>query len=464
MRITTTTHVLAALLMPLLSASVLADERAILADIRAFFETIDLDRREQIVQRIQVDPAYDRAKVGKWLHRARLFDKRKPGRDELRVELPGGKTRTVALRIPPRYTPARAYPLIYALHGSGGNGANFIRYVEFILGEAVNKYIVAAPSQYDPGFIHVGSKPVSEHPAVLLALKKHLHVDSDRVYVLGYSLGGHATWHLAILHTDRFGAAVPIAGTFSLPEVDKLWDVFLPNASHLPVLSAWGAKDTGGSERGTQSREGGVAGLNRLLAEHAARLGLPVTTFEDPEKGHGDIYPPRPRLLPMLRKKREHYPRQVQHTFRHTYQGQAYWIEGHAWKGPHWSGPNHGHIELRPNEDPQDALLRVIRSKLGELRGTIDGQTIDVRRKKITELTIWIGDGMIDWEQPVTVKVSANTVFEGKLEPDLFVCLTQAARTYDFDRLRWAGLRFKSGYGADPVTGRTAFPPPAEPP
>jgi len=116
------------------------------------------------------------------------------------------------------------------------------------------------------------------------------------------------------------------------------------------------------------------------------------------------------------------------------------------------------------DEDPQDALLRVIRSKLGQLRGTIDGQTIDVRRKKITELTIWIGDGMIDWDEPVTVKVSANTVFEDKLEPDLFVCLTQAARTYDFDRLRWAGLRFKSGYGADPVTGRTEFPPPAEPP
>ena len=464
MRITTTTHVLVGTLVTLLNVSARADERAILADIKAFFETTDLDRREQIVQRIQADPAYDRAKVGKWLHRAKLFDNRQPGRDELRVELPGGKTRTVALRIPPKYTPARAYPLIYALHGSGGNGANFIRYVEYILGEAVNKYIVAAPSQYAPTFTDTAGRPNAEHPAVLLALKKHLHVDSDRVYVLGYSLGGHATWNLAVLHADQFAAAMPVAGSFVLVGANKLWDAVLPNVMHLPVLMAWGAHDTAGPAPDEGSPGGGVAGLNRLLAEHATRLGLPVTTFEDPEKGHGDIYPPRPQLLPLLRKKREQHPRQVQHTFRHTYQAQAYWLEGHAWKGSHWGSSHHGNIELRPNEDPQDALLRVIRSKLGELRGTIDGQTIDVRRKKITELTIWIGDGMIDWNEPVTVKVSANTVFEDKLEADLFVCLTQAARTYDFDRLRWAGLRFKSGYGADPVTGRTEFPPPAEPP
>jgi len=82
MRITTTTYVLVGALAMLLNVSARADERAILADIKAFFRTSDLERREQIVQRIQADQAYDRAKVGKWLHRAKLFDKRQPGRDD----------------------------------------------------------------------------------------------------------------------------------------------------------------------------------------------------------------------------------------------------------------------------------------------------------------------------------------------------------------------------------------------
>jgi len=293
---------------------------------------------------------------------------------------------------------------------------------------------------------------------VLLGLKKHLHIDSDRVYLMGYSLGGHTTWNLAVLHADQFAGAVPVAGSFALAEVDQLWDVFLPNVANLPMLNAWGAHDTGGFEGREESPQGGIAGLNRLLTEHIIRLGLPVKTFEDPNKGHGGICPPRPQLLPLMRRRRERYPEQVQHTFRHLYQAQTYWLEGHAWKGAHWGDSYQGHIEFQPDEDPHDALLRTIRGKLGEMRGTIDGQTIDVRRKKITELTIWIGDEMIDWAQPVTVKVSGRTVFEDKLAPDLFVCLNQAARTYDFDRLRWAGLRFRSGSKTRLVTGRTEFP------
>jgi hypothetical protein len=44
------------------------------------------------------------------------------------------------------------------------------------------------------------------------------------------------------------------------------------------------------------------------------------------------------------------------------------------------------------------------------------------------------------------------------LKPDLHVCLSQAARTLDFDRLRWAGVRVDPRGKAGPVTGRTAFP------
>jgi hypothetical protein len=109
-------------------------------------------------------------------------------------------------------------------------------------------------------------------------------------------------------------------------------------------------------------------------------------------------------------------------------------------------------------EVQRQATVRAIRGRLGELRGEINGQRIDVYRKRISELTIWIGDGMIDWTRPVSLKVNGRKAFDGQLSPDLFVCLTQAARTYDFDRLRWAGLRFKSGSRTKVVTGQTPFP------
>jgi hypothetical protein len=45
------------------------------------------------------------------------------------------------------------------------------------------------------------------------------------------------------------------------------------------------------------------------------------------------------------------------------------------------------------------------------------------------------------------------------LKPDLLLCLTQAARTLDFDRLRWAGVRIGARLAAAPVTAATPFPP-----
>jgi hypothetical protein len=59
----------------------------------------------------------------------------------------------------------------------------------------------------------------------------------------------------------------------------------------------------------------------------------------------------------------------------------------------------------------------------------------------------------------VTVELAGRRVFSGILRPDLAVCLSQAARTLDFDRLRWAGLRIDAHGKAEVVTGTTAFPP-----
>lgn len=231
------------------------------------------------------------------------------------------------------------------------------------------------------------------------------------------------------------------------------------------MLNCWGAQDTAGTRAVNPSPTGGIAGVNRLMRAAAGEHDLDVVSFEDPDKGHRGVIPPKELLAQALSRGRTQYPETVEHTYRHLYQGQAYWIEAHDWRGRHWDGANVGTLSFKPGEDPNDpetqheAMRRAIRAMLGQIRGAIDGQTIDVRRKRFTECTIWFGDGMIDWEQPVLVKVSARKAFEGRLEPDLFVCLTQAARTYDLQRLRWAGLRYKSGRKTRPVTGRTEFPP-----
>ena len=62
-------------------------------------------------------------------------------------------------------------------------------------------------------------------------------------------------------------------------------------------------------------------------------------------------------------------------------------------------------------------------------------------------------------DDPVQVSVDGAVVHDATLMPDLGVCLAQAKRTRDFDRLRWAGLRIDGDGTAIPVTMDTIFPP-----
>jgi hypothetical protein len=443
-------------------ASAHADKAAILADVAAFFRTSDGDRRREIVARIESDPAYDRAKVSEWLHQAELFEPLEPGRRPIEVRLPNGSTRTVVLRVPKGYDHRRPWPVIYALHGASGTADQIIGYLEHILGEQIEQYVVAAPDHYGDLIIHQPEwPPLGEHPAALVKIKQTVHADSDRVYLTGYSLGGHTTWTLAVLHADQFAAAMPLAGSFTLLLPDLMWESFLPNLAHLPILCVWGKGDI--YDDGEQVRpDGGIAGVNRALRELMAKHNLPATMIELPDAGHKDVVPPSDELKKLLGRVREHYPKSVQHSFRHTYQGQAYWIEAHVWAGDQWADQKRT-VRLREGEsqfrdqDIDEAVARTYRGLLGEVRGEIAGQELRVYRKKVKELTVWIGDGMIDWKQPVVLVMSGRPAFEGRLEPNLHLALAQAARTWDFDRLRWAGLRFRSGGKVHPVTAETSF-------
>ncbi len=438
-----------------------ADEAAILADMRAFFETEDTARRVELAERIEQDPAYDRAQVRAWLHRAGLFTALRPGKLDIQVPLNAGGTRTVVLRIPKDYDPTRPWPLIYALHGMGGHAADIIGYVQHLLGDDVEKYVIAAPDRYADTAIHQNEwPPTGEHSAALLKIRQTVHVDSDRVFVLGYSMGGHTSWTLAMLYADQFAGAIPLAGSFTMIVAEKLWETFLPNVADLPVLCVWGADDTKDNDR-RESPEGGIAGMNRKLRELTGRLPLPVTMIELPDTGHGGVVPPADELAKILAGTRVQYPRKVEHAFRHLCQGSAYWLEAHRWTGEQWTDKKRTIVlrEGEPNLDLDELAAREYRSLLGALSGAIDGQEIRVHRKKINELTVWIGDGMIDWDQPVVLKTGDKEPFEIKLQPDLYICLAQAARTWDFDRLRWAGIRVRPSAGKPHVVSpKTTFP------
>lgn len=437
-------------------ATAFAGEDEILRNLAAFFRAKAAPERAKIAKQIESDSAYDRRKLHDWLHRAPIFDKIASGELQLTAITRNATKLPIRVRVPSRYDAAKPWPMIYALHGTGGSAGDILKYFEQVLGPRVEEFIIAAPDGYEQVVLKSTTPPFAEHEAAIREVRRAIHVDSNRIFVSGYSRGGHASWTLAVTTPSEFAGVMPLSGTLLMPEYDVLFESFLPNIAHTSVLCCWGAQDTGDAQGKGRSPDGGIAGINRLIRKIAEPKKLPLACEESPDKGHGGIAPSRAALEALLTSTRDAWPRSVAHTFRTLDQGNAYWLEAVALIGTGWDDKPLD-LSFKSDESADDpasqrkAVGRAIRGKLCELKGDVKAQEINVGRKNVKTINIWLSDELVDLDQPITLKVSGNVSYKGPLKPDLLLCLSQARESGDLDRLRWAGLRFEQGAKAKPI-------------
>lgn len=115
-------------------------------------------------------------------------------------------------------------PLVIFLHGSSLCGNDLNRVLRYGTMAAVKKglnidaYVIAPQN---PGG--------SWNPAKVMAgvdwVEQHYPVDTDRVYVLGMSLGGYGTIDLAAAYHDRIAAAMALCGGATSPQIENLNNV-----------------------------------------------------------------------------------------------------------------------------------------------------------------------------------------------------------------------------------------------
>jgi dienelactone hydrolase len=83
--------------------------------------------------------------------------------------------------------------------------------------------LLVAPTTAQSGWATPAGEAVAF--AALAEAEQHLAVDPRRRVVMGYSMGGRGTWHLAATFRPHFVAAIPIAGTPREIELDTLRDL-----------------------------------------------------------------------------------------------------------------------------------------------------------------------------------------------------------------------------------------------
>lgn len=248
------------------------------------------------------------------------FEPVAPGVHEVLVPRPGAGPHTgdrMAVFVPAGYDPSRPAPLLLALHGAGGRGADVValwRAVAERLG-----VLVAAPTESGPN--QGATFDPSERERTLAALRwtrRMFRVDDARVHVTGVSRGGHLAWDLALRHPDRFASLIPMIGGPRLHVPAGQNNLrYLENVAHLPIVDLQGAQDDPRL----------VANL-RLAFERLEAFGARDAVLHlQPDRGHAFDATAVDWAAFLRRAARPHRPERVVRVAARPGEGRAAWVE-----------------------------------------------------------------------------------------------------------------------------------------
>ena len=128
------------------------------------------------------------------------------------IEVEGVGTVTYGILVPRDYDPSEPAPLVLALHPGGSPGPGYgTQFLRTVVGPALRDWgaIIVSPDVPDRRW----TNDTSERGVMALLddVMKRYSIDSDRVLITGFSMGGAGTWYLATRHPDLFKAAIPMA-------------------------------------------------------------------------------------------------------------------------------------------------------------------------------------------------------------------------------------------------------------
>jgi predicted peptidase len=83
--------------------------------------------------------------------------------------------------------------------------------------------IIVAPDCPSKGWTNAVSE--SAILELMLLLMEEYNIESDRIIITGYSMGGEGTWYLAARHPELFSAAIPISAPADYETMPIIEDV-----------------------------------------------------------------------------------------------------------------------------------------------------------------------------------------------------------------------------------------------
>lgn len=169
--------------------------------------------------------------------------------------------------VPFNYTADKKVPILVNLHGAGLRGNDNQQQLKFIdtmllqTDMPVDDAIIIFPqcpegqkwvdSNWSVGSYSLATTPESNELKAVVELVQQLMqdypVDENRIYAMGFSMGGYGTWNLLMNHPDLFAAGVPMCGAGDPQQAEVLKDI--------PIWAVHGAMDPTVPVQGSRDME-----------------------------------------------------------------------------------------------------------------------------------------------------------------------------------------------------------------
>jgi len=197
----------------------------------------------------------------------------------------GDTGRAMLVHVPADHRPGARLPLLFVLHGSGGDGATILKQSGLVATSDRHGFLLAAPDggiAVDKGFVWnipgvptvTGKVPGPDDADDVAFIRSAIDwlvaqgcVDHSRVYASGWSGGGRLTSWLGCVASDKIAAISPVVGLRAgnpLASDPKRPDpATCRPANPVPVIAFAGDKD------GTNPIQGGGAGYWQYTMDSA---------------------------------------------------------------------------------------------------------------------------------------------------------------------------------------------------
>ena len=393
----------------------------------------DEEKRIEILRKLSSEEAASPSTVARMLERmkppkpSQPQDPEKPGYFELEVEvLPDTPPVKYAVQLPPEYDPYRKYPTILALHAGGSSPAHEITWWAgpwkkgWRAGQAGRHgYIVVAPAwteKHQSRYVY----SAREHAVVLGALRdacRRFAVDTDRVYLTGYSIGGDAAWDIGMAHPDLWAGVIPISAVS-----DRYCAHYWKNAELLPIYLVVGELDSG--KLAANSRE-----LDRFMIR-----GYDVTVAEFLGRGHEHFSDEILRLFDWMgRKKRNFFPKEFECASMRPWDNFFWWLEMDDM-------PEMSMVDPRNWPPPRATHAATVRGTITRTNG------VSVRAGA-GEVTVWLSPEMLNLEERATIVVNGKRVNrkEAFVRPNIETLLEDVRTRCDRFHPFWAKVTAATG-------------------